>query len=151
MKAADELMQKEVVRKLRKWDAVCRKASKDTRVAASSDDSIDSTPTSTSSLEGTESMEVNRGMQLPLSKAVDKKPESTSKEKASKSLPKDGDWYETDYYLMTPLERQECRESRANGGVRRRRPTMQANGEGDVPTSACKRQAENEKQVGQHG
>ena len=112
-KAADELMQKEVVRKLRKWDAVCRKA----RTATSSSQSTDSTPTSASAHGEAESMELNKGMQLPLSNAVDEHPGSTTKKKPmpSKSESKDDDWYESNYYLMTPFERQEARGARSAG------------------------------------
>ena len=112
-KVADELMQKEVVRKLRKWDAVCRKA----RTATSSSQSTDSTPTSASAHGEAESMELNKGMQLPLSNAVDEHPGSTTKKKPmpSKSESKDDDWYESNYYLMTPFERQEARGARSAG------------------------------------
>lgn len=106
-RAADELMQKEVFRKLRKWDAVCRKARKTASVLSSSSGSINSTPTSTSTRGEAHSIEINGGMQLPLSKTVNNQPESTAKKKSSKSMSEDDDTCETDYYLMIPLERQE--------------------------------------------
>ena len=123
-KLADELMQKEVVRKLRKWDAVCRKA----RSVASSVDSAEMSLSSASSHDEQKSMEVNKGMQLPFSEAkaqtVDS-PKPKQPTKPSKAVANDDDEYETHYYLMTPLERQEAREARASGGKRRRRPTAQ--------------------------
>ena len=123
-KAADALMQKEIVRKLRKWDAVCRKA----RSAAGDAGSSDETPSPASTHDEQRSMEVNEGMGLPLSGATEPSPKAATpkhKAKPSKAVTKGDDEYEMDYYLMTPLERQEAREAKANGGRRRRRPAAQ--------------------------
>jgi len=124
-KAADELVQKEVLRKLRKWDRACRKSR-----MLEDDDGSDSEQIAT-----------------PVQSSTNK--ESTPKQKSSKkeSKPKTGsdkhppetaDDSDIDYYDMTPLERQEMRETKAAGGIKRRRQPLSM-GMYPPPTSASEK------------
>ena len=120
-----ELVQKEVIRKLRKWDRACRKSR-----MLEDDDESDSKQTPTPSPITT------NDEPTPRSKSVKNvsKPKTDSTKKSSQ--PSDDN--EIDYYDMTPLERQEMRETKAAGGTKRRRqpPVM---GMYPPPTSASEK------------